>query len=58
MPEITDKDKLKSAVDMLYIGPQHFTDIKATECEIEIRQRLEMFKIWANKTIDDKVKDK
>lgn len=55
--DIKDKDKLEIAVDMLYISPQHFNSIEATKAEIEIRDRLEGFKVWAKKLISEKVKD-
>lgn len=53
---ITDKDKLISQIEMLYISPRHFNSIEATETEIEIRSKLESFKKWAQNLINDKIK--
>ena len=52
----SDKIKLESVIDALYISPQYFENIEATECEIEIRNRLEQFKVWANNIIKKKLK--
>lgn len=51
----SDKIKLESVIDALYISPQYFENIEATECEIEIRNRLEQFKVWANNIIKENI---
>lgn len=56
MPELQDKEKLKIVVDMLYISPQKFETLEATECEIEIREKLEGFKKWSIKLLNEKLK--
>lgn len=53
--ESDDRIKLRVAVDMLYMSPRHFETIEATAAEIEIRQTLDKFKVWANKIITEKV---
>lgn len=55
-PIESDKIKIKTSIDMLYISPQHLENIEATECEVEIRAKLESFKSWANNLLDQKLK--
>ena len=52
-----DKIKLESIIDVLYLAPQKFDSIKATEVEAEIRDKLEGFKRWAKATINEKIID-
>ena len=54
---LTDAEKLEIAVDMLHISPQHFKTIEGTQAEIEIRDKLESFKKWANTLIKEKCKE-
>lgn len=53
--KVNDKIKLQSIIHNLYMSPQHFENPEATECEIEIRKKLESFKIWANNLIEEKI---
>lgn len=51
MSEITDKTKLESIVDNLYISPQQYESIEATELEMLFMSQLQRFKTWADKQI-------
>jgi predicted ATPase len=52
---ITDKEKLKTVVANLWFPVQHFESKDATEIEIELRERFESYRIWANKLIEEKI---
>ena len=51
-PMEQDKAKLKAIVDNLYISPQHYENIKATEFEILLMSQVKKLKDWANKEIE------
>lgn len=55
---LTDKIKLNTAVDNLWFPTQSFESKEATEAEKELREKFESYKIWANKLIEEKIKNK
>ena len=55
---LTDKIKLNTAVDNLWFPTQSFESKEATKVEKELREKFESYKIWANKLIEEKVKNK
>ena len=55
---LTDKIKLNTAVDNLWFPTQSFESKEATEVEKELREKFESYKIWANKLIEEKIKNK
>lgn len=44
MSQATDKQKLESIVDVIYVARQHFESKEASECEQLIIEKLEAFK--------------
>lgn len=56
LEEKEDKITLQTSVDMVYMSPRYYHTIKGTEAEAEIRAKLEAFKNWANKLINEKLK--
>lgn len=51
-----DKVALKVSVDMVDMSPRYYHTSVASETESQIRAKLESFKIWANKLIEEKLK--
>lgn len=49
-----DKITLKSTIDMVYISPRFYKTKEGSETEVEIRDKLESFKKWAYKLINEK----